>query len=153
MTDSKWSGNSALRSKLRGIKSADVPVTAFAQKKSAGLAPGATFGPVKNLDVLTVDQNPESRPSRCSATFIAKEMPLTKHLIYRDSKSYFLVNFVRKLDTNTDSNHPLLNHWLDSRFGQRKCKVSCHFFIKPSNVANRMGSVPILHFLLSQLLQ
>src|SRR4030095_12317479 len=39
-------------------------------KKSAGLAPGATFGPVKNLDVLTVDQNPESAlcPSRCSAT-------------------------------------------------------------------------------------
>jgi hypothetical protein len=55
----------------------------FAQKKSAGLAPGATFGPVKNLDVLTVDQNPESVlcPSRCSATLSAKEMPLTKHLI------------------------------------------------------------------------
>src|SRR6266508_4458418 len=101
-------------------------------KKSAGLAPGAIFGPVKNLDVLTVDQNPESRPSRCSATFTAKEMPLTKHLIYRDSKSYFLVNFVRKLDTNTKSNHPLLNHWLDSRIAQRKCNVSCHFFIKPS---------------------
>jgi len=52
-------------------------------KKSAGLAPGATFGPVKNLDVLTVDQNPESAlcPSRCSATLSAKEMPLTKYLI------------------------------------------------------------------------
>src|SRR5882724_4576141 len=97
----------------------------FAPKKSAGLAPGATFGPVKNLDVLTVDQNPESLlcPSRCSATLSAKEMPLTKHLIYRDSKSYFLANFVSKLDTNTKSNHPPLNHWLDSRIGQRKCNV------------------------------
>src|SRR6266498_6160460 len=88
-------------------------------KKSAGLAPGATFGPVKNLDVLTVDQN--LCPSRCSATLSAKEMPLIKHLIYRDSKSYFFANFVSKLDTNTKSNRPLLNHWLDSRIGQRKC--------------------------------
>ena len=107
----------------------------FAPKKSAGLAPGATFGPVKNLNVLTVDQNPESLlcPSRCSATLSAKEMPLTKHLIYRDSKSYFLANFVRKLDTNTKSNHPLLNHWLDSRISRRKCNVSCHFFINLSS--------------------
>jgi hypothetical protein len=112
-------------------------------------SPNCRTASEKNLNVLTVDQNPESLlcPSRCSATLSAKEMPLTKHLIYRDSKSYFLANFVRKLDTNTKSNHPLLNHWLDSRISRRKCNVSCHFFINhqtPGDVmTDRYHSPPI----------
>jgi hypothetical protein len=50
------------------------------KKKSAGLSPGATFGPMKNLDVF--NRGPKFLSVPLSSQLTAKEMPLTKQLIY-----------------------------------------------------------------------
>jgi hypothetical protein len=53
---------------------------AWRTKKSAGLSPGATFGPMKNLDVF--NRGPKFLSVPLSSQLTAKEMPLIKQLIY-----------------------------------------------------------------------